>query len=420
MKPVFGLDFGTTNCALSVLENDNVRVLNIGHNNLANTLRSVLLFFEDNVFVGEEAVEKYLSNHQVGRFMQSIKSILPSTNIGLTKINSNFYSPEELVSIVLREIKERGEQCLGQEVNDVVIGRPVIFSDNKSKDKIAESRLTKAAQLAGFKNIFFQIEPVAAALTFEKTMVKNSEKIVFIGDFGGGTSDFSVIRLRGQTRSIDRTNDILSVGGIYKAGEAFDSHIMLEKISPYFGKYVKYSFMDGKMIDLPKHIIFELSNRHTMYRLRQPVVRKFIAQIKNLSDNVVAIQNLENLIDNDFGYLIFQEIEDAKIRLAKSKKSEIHFCNNYINIQTSIDLAEFNYLIANDVKQIADCLDLTLQKSGLKRAQIDEVFITGGTSQTVAINELLISRFGKNKINQIDAFTSVAHGLGESAKYFFT
>ncbi len=419
MKPVFGLDFGTTNSALSVLENGEVRVLNIGYNNLTNTLRSVLLFYKDEVFIGEEAVEQYLINHRVGRFMQSIKSILPSVNFGATKINTKLYEPEDLVAIILKTIKTRGELQLGQEVNDVVMGRPVIFSEDPRKDKIAEKRLVKAAIQAGFKNIEFQIEPIAAALAFEKTIQNNEEKIVVIGDFGGGTSDFSVIRLQGGSGARNRKKDILSVGGVYTAGEAFDSQIMFDKITPFFGRYAKYNVMGGAMIDMPKHIIYELSNRHTMYRLRSHKIRDFIRQIKSYSDDIQSIDNLEKIIDHDFGFLLFNEIENSKIRLTTSEFTNISFTNEYLQINESINLDEFNQLIKDDVKKIANCLDLTLKQSGLKPDKIDAVFTTGGTSQIKAIKKLFIDRFGKEKINEMDAFTSVAKGLGESAKYLF-
>ena len=420
MKPIFGLDFGTTNSALSVLRDGKVEIINIGHNNLIKTLRSVLYFYKNDVFVGDLAVNEYLSNHLNGRFMQSIKSILSSTHFGATEINNRRYTAEDLVSIILRTIKERGEKYLGHEVTDVVMGRPVIFSEDPKKDLIAENRLRKSAQMVGFKNIKFQLEPIAAALTYEQTINNGEEKIVLIGDFGGGTSDFSVIKLRGGNHAKDnRKNDVLSIGGIYIAGEAFDSRIMFHKISPYFGKFVKYRGMTGNMIDLPLNIFTELCSWHRISRLRERKIRDYIGQIKLLSDDIKAIENLENIIDHDFGFLLFREIEESKIRLTNSISSEIFFSNQYLTIRDEIQREEFNHLIKTRVDEVAQCLDLTIKSSGLEINEIDTVFTTGGTSQIPIIKQLFIDRFGTEKMTQMDAFTSVAQGLGESAKYLF-
>jgi len=421
MKPIFGLDFGTTNSALSVLKNGQAEILNIGSGQSARTIRSVMLFYQDKVFVGEEAVHQYLNNHLVGRFMQSIKSILASTHFGTTEIDSKKYTSEDLVAIILKTIKNRGEKILGQSVDDVIIGRPVIFSEDSKKDAIAESRLKKAAQMVGFKNIKFQLEPIAAALTYEKSIKNGKEEIVLIGDFGGGTSDFSIIKLRGGDYvKSNRKNDVLAVGGIYIAGEVFDSQIMYEKISPYFGKNAKYRGMTGKMIEIPKTIISDLCSWHTISRLRNRKTRDFIRQISGLSDDTASITNLENIIDYDFGFMVFKEIEEAKIRLTTNSSSEISFTNEYLTIQEILDLEEFNTLIQEKVQKVADCLDSTLRSSGLTAKDIDTVFITGGTSQIPIVQDLFIKRFGREKITQMDSFTSVAQGLGESAKYLFS
>src|SRR3954447_22817591 len=191
MQPVFGIDFGTTNSALSVYRNGKVEVVPVDES-AALLMRSVLYFDEDReIHVGREAISRYVEDGATGRFMQSIKTFLPNSSFISTEVFGKRYGIEDLVALVLTELKARGEAYVGCAVDRVVLGRPVVFSPDPAKDALAEQRLEKAARKAGFRQIWFQYEPVAAALTFEETLPAGQEKIVFIGDFGGGTSDFS-------------------------------------------------------------------------------------------------------------------------------------------------------------------------------------------------------------------------------------
>ena len=241
MQTVFGLDFGTTNSALAVNSQGNTEVIDIDpHNPTEKTMRSVIFMDrEKNVYLGQEAIVQYIEQGGQGRFMQSIKSFLPSALFDYTLINGQRYDLEDVIALILKKIKERGEEFIGHEVTDVVMGRPVVFSEDRNKDILAEGRLKRAAEIAGFENAAFQMEPVAAALTFENSLEKGREKIVLIGDFGGGTSDFTVIRLTGgKSGQPDRIKDVLSLGGVSVAGDAFDSRLMWEKVAKYFGRNV--------------------------------------------------------------------------------------------------------------------------------------------------------------------------------------
>ena len=243
MQIVFGIDFGTTNSALSVYRDGTVEVIAVdGQNRDGELMRSVLYFSEDNeIYAGQEAIRQYVSDGAAGRFMQSIKTFLPNTSFESTEIFGKRYGIDDLIAIILRKLKARGEEYVGCSVESVILGRPVVFSTDAAKDAIAEQRLEKAARKAGFKKIWFQYEPVAAALAFESTLQSGQERTVFIGDFGGGTSDFSVIRVKGGAfERADRRSDVLSLGGVYVAGDKFDSQIMWDKVAHYFGRYARY------------------------------------------------------------------------------------------------------------------------------------------------------------------------------------
>lgn len=422
MKMVFGLDFGTTNSALSVNSNGKVEIIDIDvHNIIGKTLRSVLYFNEDGgIFIGQEAIERYIEECATGRFMQSIKSFLSSRLFDYTRIYRKKYRLEDLIAIILKTIKQRGENYTGYEVDTVVMGRPVIFSDNQEEDKLAEDRLRIAAQKTGFKNIYFQLEPVAAALTFEQTLQTGEEKIVLIGDFGGGTSDFTVIKLRGNlpNKDLSRKDDILALGGIYVGGDIFDSQMMWGKVAKYFGKDAQYESMPGKWMGMPREISCKLRRWHLIPQLRERMTRDFIRRVKQYSDNPKLVENLENLIDDNYGFMLFQAIEKAKIELSYYEKSQIIFQEQDLSIKEYIIRIEFEAMIKEYVAKIKKCLERTISNAGLTDADINQVFITGGSSFIPCIRQLFIDKFGERKIKQMDAFTSIAYGLGVSANLF--
>lgn len=423
MSTAFGLDFGTTNSALSINHEGEVEVVDIDeHNITGKTLRSVLYFDEEkNVFVGQEAIEQYIESGATGRFMQSIKTFLPSKQFDYTYINKKRYELEDLIAVILRRIKSKGEEYVGMKIESVAMGRPVIFSEDPEKDKLAEYRLKRAAQKAGFKNIVFQLEPVAAALAFEKTLKENKERKVLIGDFGGGTSDFTVIKLRGSkaAREGNRKNNILSIGGVYVGGDLFDSEIMWQKVANYFGKDVKFRSMTGQWLEMPIIISGQLRHWHLIPQLREKSTREYLKQLKRTADHKEFITNLENLIEDNYGFMLFQSIEKAKIELSSLERSKIVFKERSLSIKEKITREEFENMISGFLEKIKKCVENVLSDAGLSDKDIDIVFITGGSSHVPCLKKLFVDKFGLDKIRQIDAFTSVAYGLGISASMYF-
>ena len=422
MQIVFGIDFGTTNSALSVFRNDTVEVVAVdGSDRAGELMRSVLYFNEENeIFAGHEAIHQYLTDGAAGRFMQSIKTFLPNTSFDSTEIFGKRFTIDDLVAIILRKIKARGEAHVGCPVESVVLGRPVVFSTDAAKDAVAQQRLEKAARKAGFKNIWFQYEPVAAALTFEESLQPGQERIVFIGDFGGGTSDFSVIRVKGGAfaRS-DRRSDVLSLGGVYVAGDKFDSQIMWDKVAHHFGRYARYKTLGKEeWNNIPKSIIYTLCQWHRIPLLRARKTRELIRVIKGTTDDRRAIEHLENIISDNYGFFLFQAIESAKCELSGREQSLIQFRERDLSINEVIGKEEFETLNAGNFQQISACIDEVIAKSGLLLAQMDTVFLTGGTSRIPRIQALFADRFGRDKLEQRDAFTSVVHGLGSSVPLF--
>lgn len=425
LQIVFGIDFGTTNSALSIYRNGGVEMVKvddtISGDQVSHLLRSVLYFSEENeIFCGNDAIRHYVDDGAEGRFMQSIKTFLPNSNFHTTEIFASRYGIDDLVAILLKKLKARGETQVGCSVDSVVLGRPVVFSTDKEKDTIAQQRLESAARKAGFKHIWFQYEPVAAALTYEETLSAGQERIVFIGDFGGGTSDFSVIRVKGGAfdRS-DRRSDVLSLGGVYVAGDKFDSQIMWDKVAHHFGRYARYQPMGKReWHDIPTRLVKTLCQWHRIPLLRARDTRELIRVLKRTTDNRPALGHLEDIIEENFGFALFQAIEKAKCELSTCGQSTIHFNECDLSIAESIAKVEFEHLNADNFGQIEHCIDEVIVQSGLTAAQIDAVSLTGGTSKIPYIQNLFVERFGAEKSENHNAFTSVAHGLGSSVPLF--
>ncbi len=420
MQPVFGIDFGTTNSALSIYRNGAVEVVAVD-DGAGALMRSVLYFNDEReIFAGQEAIRQYVDDGAAGRFMQSIKTFLPNTSFINTEVFGRLYTIEDLVCLILKRIKARGEAHVGCPVESVVLGRPVVFSPDAAKDAVAEQRLERAARKAGFKRIWFQYEPVAAALTFEETLPAGHENIVFIGDFGGGTSDFSVIRVQGGAfaRS-DRRSDVLSLGGVYVAGDKFDSQIMWDKVAHHFGRYARYRTMGkDEWVSVPKSIVHTLCQWHRIPLLRTRKIREHIRVIKGTTDDRPAIQHLENIINENYGFFLFQAIEKAKCELSGQERATIRFAEHDLQISEEIAKDEFEALNGENFRQIAACIDEVVSGARLSPAQIDTVFLTGGTSRIPRIQALFAERFGREKLEQRDAFTSVVHGLGASVPLY--
>ncbi len=421
MSTAFGLDFGTSNSSLSANRDGSVELLDIDKNSpIPLSLKSVLYFLKEKQglksYIGHEAITKYIETEAAGRYMQSIKSFLPDQTFQKTQIFSRYYELEELISFFLRTIKMRGEQLIDAEVSSVVLGRPVLFSEDTECDRLAEKRLEKAARLAGFKEILFQAEPVAAALSFENNLACGEEKIVLVGDFGAGTSDFTILKARKRDHDrLDRSADILATEGVYIGGDVFDSAIMWEKVCKYYGKDVRAkSMMNDNWSGLPSDIMNKLRHWNLIPLLRSKKIVHSISNFKYLTtdENKHLIRNLENLIEDNYGYMLFQSVERAKCGLSNSDSANIRISNYDIAIDEPITRAEFEEYIAGEVVKIDECVKSVIRKAALSQHDIDAVFLTGGSSYIPAIQKVFADKFDPAIIKQSDAFTSVAYGLG--------
>lgn len=422
MGIAFGLDFGTTNSVLAVSQDGNVEIVDIDPSSASKkTLKSVLFFDEEGgVSIGQEAIDQYMDySGMYGRFMQSIKAFLPSKSFKETYVFGKRYEIEDLIALILKTIKHRGELHVGHVVDTVVMGRPIIFSEDGELDLLAEERLRTAALRSGFTNVHFVYEPIAATLSYESNLQEGEEKIVLLGDFGGGTSDFVVMRLRGGQHDPRETrkNDILSTGGVYVAGDAFDASLMWHKLAKHFGRGAKiHGSLPDQILEAPIWIPMTLCEWHMISQLRDRKTLQIIHSLRGVSDeDRKAVENLHMLIIENLGYMLFRAIEKAKRELSDRESSVIEFSEKSIVIREEITRDEFEALAEGKFQKIEACAEDTLIRSGVSADDIDAVLLTGGSSFIPRVRRIFSDKFGEGKLLPIDAFTSVAYGLGLSA-----
>lgn len=428
MASVCGLDFGTSNSSLAVGCNGRVGMVDVDYKN-SNTkyLKSVLYFYRDEqgdrVHTGDDAIEEYLLGGLDGRYMQSIKSFLPDATFTETFINGRRYTIDRLVSLILKDLKKKGELAVNTSLDSVVLGRPVVFSEDSEKDKMAEQRLESAARLAGFKDVAFELEPIAAALAYEHSLEQGREELIFVGDFGGGTSDFTIIRLKGgNPNDYDRNRDILALGGIYIGGNTFDSDLMWEKVAPHLGKNVRVTLpMGSNSLPLSTTITRKLRLWNWIPQLKDPKFVRSINEFKafaSYSDRRL-IENLQTLIEQNLGLNLYQSVERTKCVLSSTDEAVLDFNEQGISMAERVLKHEFDTIIAPNILKIEGAMDETLGRAGITPRGIDRVFLTGGSSYIPRVQQVFVEKFGSEKITQADAFLSVGHGLGLSALRLF-
>lgn len=405
-----GIDFGTSNSLASLVRDDKIEFVKYPDDNISNP---TILYFpakSKQHYIGNDAVYRYLAhledNQIEGRLMLSIKTLLPETNFDHTTVlGFGRQTAEDLVARFLSVLKQYAEKQFSRQFDGVVLGRPVHFNE------LAVSRLEKAAKIAGFKEVVFWFEPVAAALAYEMTSTK--DELVCVVDIGGGTSDVCVIETS-PARSLlpERLTDIKAVGGVNEAGDELSSQIMKNKLAPRFGAGSTFTSL-GKVMPFPAHIIYKLSRWHRINLLKTSGDVSTISAIYPFSDRQEDVMRLLNLIKHHYGFELFQAIDAAKKHLSGNDAATVKF--RRLDLSEEITLGEFEDMIKPVVEKIEKSVLDSLASASVKPKDIGRVILTGGTSQVPLINRKVIEIFGEEKILRPDFFSSVSTGLGYAA-----
>ena len=416
---IYGIDFGTSNSSITIWDVER-RAL-VRDPRIAGVESSFLYFpyttRREAPLLGNEAKLRYVQDKMRGRFFQAVKTILPNRTFVETMVNNQSYGIEEIIAFPLRALKNRADAVTGQDVKRLVLGRPAVFSTIAEEDQLAEDRLKRGAQLAGFTEIRFQYEPIAAGFAYEARITKPER--VLVGDFGGGTSDFTVVQLDPVRQGkVDRMGDILATGGLPTAGNKYDAATMWHKLTPLFGRNARYESW-GKWLSVPDSLHRRICQWDQIVFLNNAKNLDLLWRLENSSDDPEAFRRFTALVKENQGFALFQVIEAAKIALTTGEVSPLTFTHPNIPIDEQLTLAEFNHNSADLTASIVGYLDLFLANAKIAPESIETVFLTGGTSLIPSLRQEFAQRFGAEKLRDGGEFTSVGEGLALSAPLFF-
>jgi hypothetical chaperone protein len=420
-----GIDFGTTNSSIALAKKSGeVELAQFPYmGELVDSYRS-LLYLERvkeggvntvKSWSGPEGIEHYLSADPKGRLMQSLKSFLSSRSLLSTEVFGRRYTLEELIARILRDLRQKAEHRFGIRITSAVVGRPVQFAgaERDEDNRYAERRLREAFHAAGFESVEFELEPVAAARYYESTL--DRDELILIGDFGGGTSDFSLIRVGPDIQRKDRNSaDLLGNAGIGLAGDAFDAKIIRHLVAPALGAGSEMRSMN-KILSVPSWVYAKLEHWHHLSFLKARDVMEMLKGVQAHAIEPKKIAALTHLIKEDLGYQLHRAVQKVKSDLSDKPVATFKFSDGFVNLEAVLKRTAFEGWIAEELQQIEHCVDSIFISSGARHQDVDAVFLTGGSSFVPAVRRIFEKRFGANKIRAGNEFTSVARGLALEA-----
>ncbi len=434
-----GIDFGTSNSGVAIYQGDKVHILPIDSKNLVpEVVKSILYITQDyQNFIGQEAVELYYKHNinrqrrfvkkwtgeidyrgsdmhyvrdiyvyidelQPGRLLQFIKTALRSEKYQGTQVFERYYCLSDIISAYLLALKKRAETLLGEEIVGVTMGRPVKFSQNPEQDQKAQNTLLQATLEAGFRQVDFELEPVAAALYYELSLNKPQNVLIF--DFGGGTLDLTIMRLGDPNH-----RNVYASGGISIAGSDFDRTIIEKRMLPHFGKGLVQH--DPEILSL----IQIVPDWAALPELSTPRAKAELERAIQAGAAPVRLKALESLIFNDLAFSFYNMVEATKITLSSRGVAVASMQEKDLDIWELYTRAQFEKDIREHREQIEQVLMDTVSASGLEPGQIDAVVKTGGSSNIPAFSLILERIFGSGKVKASDVFNSVTAGLAIKA-----
>ena len=407
-----GVDFGTTNSTVGLCASGADPIL-VPVEGDQVTIPSALFFGLDDgrVRFGRAAVHDYMEGVD-GRFMRALKSILGSSLMKeTTQVGRNRMTFQGMIGRFLRHLREQLEKA-GGEADQVVFGRPVFFVDgDEAADRAAQDQLAAAGHAEGFRHIEFQFEPVAAALHVERML--NAEALALVVDIGGGTSDFSVLRLSPErSQKIDRRDDILSTTGVHVGGTDFDRWLSIAWVMPHFGLGTKTR--DGKR-HLPVWYFNDMATWHRINQLYTARTLRDIHELMREAAEPAKLARYEHLLEHRSGHRLAAQVEAAKIELTDAPEAVIRLKEPGLSFEVPVTRGEFEAASSQLVARISGAIGDALQDAGVEAGAIDTVILTGGGAQVPLVKAAATSRFPGARIAPSDQFGSVGLGLAIDA-----
>ncbi|RKE85469.1 Hsp70 family protein [Rhizobium sp. AG855] len=416
MAQALGLDFGTTNTVISVAD-DSEHTHSVAYTSPAGTsdsMRTALSFLKDRqlgagalkVEAGQAAIREFIDNPGECRFLQSIKTFAASPLFQGTLVHARRFQFEDLMEVFLKRLEAYAGDGWPTDAKRLVAGRPVHFAGANPDPSLATTRYNEALTRLGFPEIHYVYEPVAAAFYFAQNL--KADATVLVADFGGGTTDFSLIRFETEGGKLKATP--IGQSGVGIAGDQFDARIIDQLVAPEIGKGSQFKSF-GKLLDVPSnyYLAFSRWNQLSVFK-----TLKEFSDLKSLVRQAEEPEKLElfiDLIDHDEGYPLYQAVSAAKMALSSSEAAEFRFAPLGKAGEKTVTRAAFEGWIADDIARMEEALDNVLQTTNTPADGIDKVFLTGGTSFVPAVRNIFRRRFSEDKIETGGELVSIAHGL---------
>ncbi|HEX3693936.1 MAG TPA: Hsp70 family protein [Polyangia bacterium] len=416
-----GIDFGTTNTAVGLAdEAGGVRLLSLpGPGGAPATTWRTVLFFEDGLppNAGAPAIDRFLTVDGDGRLVQSIKSHLSSASFSRTMILGRTYTLEALIAVFLRAVRAAAESGGVDLGGRAVIGRPVRYWGARDPEDEARalSRMRAALDLAGFSDVAFEYEPIAAALRYGATL--DHDELILVADFGGGTSDFSLARVGPQVAPGD-SSAILATGGLAIGGDSFDARVIDALVAPALGLGTHYRDELGARTAVPAALFGRLRRWHHLSFLKEPATLRLLERMEHGAEAPREIGRLLQVVRDELGLPLHRAVERGKVALSADTSAALDIDD--LELRLPMQRRDFDRWIVPEREAIDQAIARVLGDGNVSAADVDTVFATGGSSLVPAVRQSLAARFGAGKLAGGEELTSVAWGLAARARQLFS
>jgi hypothetical chaperone protein len=425
-RRAIGLDFGTTNSALALAESGRApRLVHFATPaEPTPVFRSLLYFHREEtspagaaveVLAGPRAIERYLQAEEPGRLIQSLKTFLAARDFASTVVLGTAWRLEALIGRLLGALREEADAGDGL-AGPIVVGRPVHFvnASDAEDEAFALARLRAACRNAGFGDVRFEYEPVAAAADYARRLERAEN--VLVADFGGGTSDFCLLRLAPPAGpGAHPRARILGTDGVPVAGDAFDARIVRHRVTPQLGNGDAYRTLFGRVLRVPAWIYGHVERWHHLSFLKSPKTMQILLDLRREALDPRGLDALIRLVEGDLGFHLYQAVERAKLELSSQERTVLRLRHPEVEIEAELRRAEFEAWIRPELDSLATCVDALLQRARVAVPAVDRVFMTGGSSFVPAVRRIFAERFGEERLAFGGELTSVASGLAAHA-----
>ncbi len=410
-----GVDFGTTNSVVALaFAGGHVESLTWPSAfGATDTFRTALMFWRDGRRIahaaGPQAIARAIAEDGEQRFIQSIKTHLASRLFTETRLYGERFTIERLIATFLGSLFDqdalRNSKSAVRSL-PVMAGRPVVFAGERPDEELAVQRLKSAYALAGMDQIELVFEPLGAAYWYARKLERN--ETVLVADFGGGTSDFSVLRFSRKGATLEAQP--LAHSGVGVAGDTFDYRIIDNVVAPRLGKGSFYRSF-GKRLPIPAYFHAAFAQWHQLSWLKTTQTLNELRKLILSAEEPRMLEDLLTVIEHDLGFELYRAIGDVKAKLSAEEEARFTFAREGIKIDALVRRKDFESWIEDDLARISDAMDEAITGAELDAAEIDAVFLTGGTSFVPAVRKMFVERFGDARVHIGDAFQSVASGL---------